>query len=147
MKFSVFLFVLLLLTPLAAQASTAPTAEITSKAGFGCSLLGTPAFKVEAGPPTYTVRMSIWGEGLGQLRSEKSIEITSNLPGEYPGEAKLCRRGSPCELTTARFELASGSTIANTPISGVIIWRDAAIGQDVRLPVNTTITPSSGGCR
>ena len=138
----------------AALAQTIPTAPATapaptsySQASFGCALMGGNALNIEVGMKSFAVRMSIWGDGLGQLRQNKNIDINGVSTSTDPGDAKLCMAASECRPAKARFELTSSTPVAGGVLEGRLSWYEPSVDRYVGLPVSTTITPAERRCR
>jgi len=132
-------------TPAAPAPTPAPTSY--SKASFGCALMGGNALNIEVGMKSFAVRMSIWGDGLGQLRQNKSIDIRGGSTTTDPGDAKLCMAASECRPTKARFELTSSTPVAGGVLEGRLSWYEPSVDRYVGLPVSATITPAERRCR
>lgn len=134
-------------TPTNPTPAPAPALTSYSKASFGCALMGGNALNIEVGMKSFAVRMSIWGDGLGQLRQNKSIDIRGGSTTTDPGDAKLCMAASECRPTKARFELTSSTPVAGGVLEGRLSWYEPSVDRYVGLPVSATITPAERRCR
>jgi hypothetical protein len=140
------LVLLLTISPALAGSQAAGESTASSKARFYCGLLGNTALELEAIATTHSLRMSIWGEGLGELRGERKVEVDGNAVDYPKGIAEICPKNSRCSPITIRFELTEGSTVANTAIKGRMFWHDPNTNAEASLPVATVIAPKGGSC-
>jgi hypothetical protein len=140
------LALLLTISPALASSPAGAESPTTSKARFYCGLLGNTALELESTTTAFSIRMSIWGEGMGELRGERRIEIDGNTVDAPLGTAEICLKGSRCSPIRARFELTEGSTVANTTIKGRMFWHDPNINAENSLPLAAIIAPKERSC-